>query len=112
MMPSDVFFKYLKTEWETVDDKIQRQIVGFDDKVMMVNVKFEKGGIGAMHNHHHSQVTHISEGSFEVTIGDEKKVLGKGDSFYIPSNVMHGVVCLEEGMLVDVFSPMREDFIK
>lgn len=112
MMPSDVFFKYLKTEWETIDDKIQRQIVGFDDKVMMVNVRFEKGGVGAMHNHHHSQVTHVSEGLFEVTIGEEKKVLGKGDSFYIPSNVMHGVICLEEGMLVDVFSPMREDFIK
>lgn len=112
MMPSDVFFKYLKTEWEAVDDKIQRQIVGFDDKVMMVNVRFEKGGVGALHNHPHTQVTHISEGKFEVTIGDETTVLEKGDSFYIPSDVMHGVVCLEEGMLVDVFSPMREDFIK
>ena len=111
-MPSDVFFKYLKAEWETVDDKIQRQIVGFDDKVMMVNVRFEKGGIGALHHHHHSQVTHIAEGEFEVTIGDETKVLSKGDSFFIPSDVMHGVVCLEEGLLVDVFSPMREDFIK
>src|SRR6218665_623931 len=112
MMPSDVFFKYLKAEWESVDEKIQRQIVGFDDKVMMVNVRFEKGGIGALHNHPHSQVTHISEGKFEVTIGAETTILEKGDSFYIPSDIMHGVVCLEEGMLVDVFSPMREDFIK
>lgn len=112
MMPSDVFFKYLKAEWESVDDKIQRQIVGFDDKVMMVNVRFEKGGIGALHNHPHSQVTHISEGKFEVTIGGETTILEKGDSFYIPSDIMHGVVCLEAGMLVDVFSPMREDFIK
>ncbi len=111
-MPSDVFFKYLKAEWETVDDKIQRQIVGFDDKVMMVNVRFEKGGVGALHHHFHSQVTHISEGKFEVTIGKETKVLGKGDSFFIPSDVMHGVVCLEAGILIDVFSPMREDFIK
>ena len=111
-MPSDVFFKYLKTEWEAVDDKIQRQIVGFDDNVMMVNVRFEKGGVGTLHNHPHTQVTHISDGKFEVTIGDETTILEKGDSFYIPSNVMHGVVCLEEGMLVDVFTPMREDFIK
>ena len=112
MLASDVFFKYLKTEWESVDDKIQRQIVGFDDKVMMVNVRFEKGGVGALHNHPHSQVTHISEGKFEVTIGEETTVLEKGDSFHIPSVVVLGVVCLEAGMLVDVFSPMREDFVQ
>lgn len=111
MLASEVFFKYLKTEWESVDDKIQRQIVGFDDKVMMVNVRFEKGGVGALHNHPHSQVTHIAEGKFEVTIGNKTTILEKGDSFHIPSEVVHGVVCLEAGMLVDVFSPMREDFI-
>jgi quercetin dioxygenase-like cupin family protein len=112
MTKTTVFFDGKHTEWEVVEEKIQRQIVGFDDKIMMVNVRFEKGGIGAMHKHHHSQVTHIAEGKFEVTIDDEKKILEKGDSFYIPSNVMHGVVCLQKGMLIDVFSPVREDFLK
>lgn len=110
MTKTTVFFDGKHTEWEVVEEKIQRQIVGFDDKIMMVNVRFEKGGIGAMHKHHHSQVTHVAEGKFEVTIDDEKKILEKGDSFYIPSNVMHGVVCLESGLLIDVFSPVREDF--
>ncbi|MFN3754694.1 cupin domain-containing protein [Flavobacterium sp.] len=112
MSDSAVFFENETTHWEVVEDKIQRQIGGFDDSIMMVNVRFEKGGIGALHHHHHAQVTHISEGRFEVIIGNEIRVLKKGDSFYIPSDVMHGVVCLEEGMLIDVFSPMREDFIK
>jgi quercetin dioxygenase-like cupin family protein len=112
MKESELFFENEKTGWEVVGDKIQRQIVGFNDAIMMVNVRFEKGGIGVLHNHPHTQVTHISEGEFEVTIGNEIKVLKKGDSFYIPSNVIHGVVCLEEGILIDVFSPMREDFIK
>jgi quercetin dioxygenase-like cupin family protein len=112
MTKTNVFFDGKHIEWEVVEEKIQRQIVGFDDKIMMVNVRFEKGGIGALHKHHHSQVTHISEGKFEVTIDDEKKILEKGDSFYIPSNVMHGVVCLESGLLIDVFSPVREDFLK
>lgn len=112
MSKSTLFFDGKHTEWEVVEEKIQRQIVGFDDKIMMVNVCFEKGGIGAMHKHYHSQVTYISEGKFEVTIGDEKKIVEKGDSFYIPSNVMHGVVCLQNGILIDVFSPMREDFLK
>jgi len=112
MSSSNVFFEDEITNWEVVDDKIQRQIVGFDDSIMMVNVRFEKGGIGVLHHHFHAQVTHISEGKFEVTIGNETKILKKGDSFYIPSDVEHGVVCLESGMLIDVFSPMREDFIK
>lgn len=111
MKTSSHFFKGEKTEWETVDTKIKRQIVGFDDHIMMVNVHFEKGGIGELHHHHHSQVTHVSEGKFKVTIGNETKILKKGDCFYIPSNVTHGAVCLEKGMLVDVFSPMREDFL-
>ena len=112
MTNTTVFFESDKMEWEVVDAKIQRQIVGYDDKIMMVNVKFDKDGIGTMHNHPHTQVTYIAEGKFEVTIGDEIKIVKKGDSFFIPSNVMHGVVCLEAGMLIDVFSPMREDFLK
>ena len=106
------FFKQIETQWELVADGVQRQIMGFDDRIMMVNVKFAKGAIGPLHSHHHTQVTHIAAGVFEVTIEEETRILKKGDSFYIPSNSIHGVVCLEEGILIDVFSPMRVDFIK
>jgi quercetin dioxygenase-like cupin family protein len=77
-----------------------------------VKVKFEKGGIGILHQHYHSQVTHVESGVFEVEIDGEKKMLKAGDAFYIPTNVLHGAVCMEAGVLIDVFSPMREDFIK
>ncbi|TDE01272.1 cupin domain-containing protein [Flavobacterium hiemivividum] len=109
---SNLFFEEEKSPWEVVGEGIQRQIVGYDDTVMMVNVKFEKGGIGSLHHHRHTQVTHIAEGTFAVTIEEETKILKKGDSFYIPSNKIHGVVCLEAGILIDVFSPIREDFMK
>ena len=99
-------------EWETVAEGVQRQIMGYDDKIMLVNVKFDKGGIGAMHEHYHSQVTYVVSGSFELTIGDETKVLNAGDAFYIPPHVMHGATCLEAGVLIDVFSPIREDFMQ
>ena len=112
MKNTNVFFEGKIMDWEVADKKIQRQIVGYDDKIMMVNVRFEKDGIGTLHSHHHTQISYVAEGKFEVTIGNETKVLKKGDSFFIPSDVIHGVVCLEAGTLVDVFSPMREDFIK
>lgn len=98
-------------EWETVGEGVQRQIMGYDDKLMLVNVKFEKGGIGVMHQHYHSQVTYVVSGKFKVTIDDKTTVLEGGDSFYIPPNVMHGAVCLESGYLIDTFSPIREDFM-
>ncbi|WP_242082417.1 cupin domain-containing protein [Aestuariivivens sediminis] len=112
MTDKDMFFRQDAMKWEVVEDKIKRQIVGFDDTMMMVKVKFEKGGVGTVHHHVHTQSTYISEGKFEVTIADEKKVLKKGDSFFVPSHTPHGVVCLESGVLVDVFTPVRADFLK
>jgi len=97
--------------WEQVDDHITRQIVGYDKEIMMVKVRFKEGGVGQMHEHYHSQVTYVVAGTFEMTIGDETKTLRTGDSFYIPPHVMHGCLCTEEGMLIDVFSPHREDFM-
>ena len=64
------------------------------------------------HHHEHLQITYVAEGSFEFTIGGETKVVKKGDSVYMPSNVEHGVTALEDGKLVDVFNPMRQDFLK
>lgn len=98
--------------WETVGEGVKRQILGYDDTLMLVNVKFEEGGIGVMHKHYHAQVTYVQSGKFKVTIGDETRILEGGDSFYIPPNVMHGAVCLEEGYLIDTFSPIREDFME
>ncbi|MBA4197081.1 MAG: cupin domain-containing protein [Chitinophaga sp.] len=98
--------------WQDVGSGIQRQMFGYDDKVMLVKVKFEAGAIGAMHSHHHSQVTYVEEGVFNMTIGNETKRIKKGDGYYVLPHVTHGITCIEPGILIDVFSPMREDFLK
>ena len=74
-------------------------------------IKFEKGGIGPIHRHVHVQISHVFSGVFEVQVDGTKKTLKPGDSFFVPSNLWHGVVCLEAGILIDTFSPMREDFL-
>lgn len=107
-----VFIEDRDIPWEQVDTGVKRKIMGYDEKLMVVKVQFDKGGIGTLHQHYHSQITHIESGTFEVEIGAEKKILTAGDAFYIPPNVVHGAVCLEAGVLIDIFSPMREDFIK
>jgi quercetin dioxygenase-like cupin family protein len=97
--------------WEQVGEGVKRKIMSYDDKLMLVKVAFEKGGVGPLHQHYHSQITHVETGVFEVEIDGSKKVLRAGDAYYIPPHVLHGCVCLEAGVLIDVFSPMREDFI-
>ena len=109
---SKVFIENREIPWQQMDKGVKRKIMAYDDKLMVVKVQFDKGGIGSLHQHYHSQITHVESGIFEVEIGGEKKILSQGDAFYVPPNVLHGAVCHEEGVLIDVFSPMREDFIK
>jgi len=111
MCQSNLFQIENDISWEDLGNGIQRQIYGYDDKVMLVKVKFEKEAVGQLHHHPHTQVTYVESGVFEMTIGDEKKIIQTGDGFYVPSNAVHGIVCLEQGMLVDVFAPLREDFL-
>ena len=98
--------------WEDLGNGIKRQIFGHDDKIMLVKAKFDKDAIGILHEHYHSQVTYEESGLFEMTIGDQKRLIRKGDGYYVPPHEIHGCVCLEPGLLIDVFSPHREDFIK
>ncbi|HEY0273755.1 MAG TPA: cupin domain-containing protein [Chitinophaga sp.] len=97
--------------WQELGGGLSRQVFGFNDQLMLVKVQFETGGIGAPHSHPHTQVTYVASGRFEATIGDVKQTVAAGDGFYVPPYVVHGVVCLEAGMLVDAFHPAREDFL-
>ena len=91
---------------------VSRKILSYDENLMSVEVWFEKGAIGAMHTHPHTQISYVLEGSFEANINGETKVISKGDTYITEPNAPHGVVCLEAGALLDIFTPMRADFIK
>jgi quercetin dioxygenase-like cupin family protein len=98
---------------KVLDEKTSRKILGNGGSLMMVEVSFTSGGVGAVHNHtDHEQVSYIVKGSFEVLVGDEKKVMKVGDSFYAGKNVNHGVVALEDSIILDVFTPIREEFLE
>ena len=78
---------------------------------MTVRVRFEKGAVGAMHHHPHTQVSLVESGLFEATIAGETRRLQPGDIYHVPPNAPHGCVALEAGALVDVFTPRRDDFL-
>jgi len=99
-------------EWENASDGVKRKILGYDKDLMLVLVEFNKGAVGYLHKHPHKQISYLVKGSFEVTIGDEKKIQKAGDVYFILPNIEHGVLALEDGVIIDVFSPYRDDFIK
>ena len=108
---SDVFIKDADLAWEPVGAGVRRKIMAYDDQIMLVKAEFADGGVGPLHSHFHSQVTHVESGVFEVSVDGVKDILRAGDAFYIPPHVLHGAVALEGGVLIDVFSPIREDFM-
>ena len=99
-------------QWEPAGEGVVRQVMAYDGQIMLVKVKFETGAVGAPPTHYHSQASYIVSGKFELTIGDEKKVLVAGDGYYVEPDQIHGAVCLEAGVLIDCFTPMRADFLK
>lgn len=98
--------------WENAADGVRRQVLGHGTDLMIVRVEFAANAVGALHHHPHRQATYVATGEFEVTVGDHTTLLGAGDAFYAAGDVVHGVRALENGgLLVDVFTPIREDFL-
>ena len=100
-----------QTPKESAGEGLIRQVFGYNDSIMLVKVEFDLGAVGAVHSHPHSQVTYVESGEFDVIIDGVEKRLGPGDSFYIEPNLDHGAVCRKAGVLIDVFSPVRDDFL-
>ena len=90
---------------------VTRKILAYGDDAMCVAHHFETGAVGALHNHPHTQITYVAEGVFEFDIDGEVKTVKKGDTMLKTNNVTHGCKCLEKGLLVDFFTPKRDDFV-
>ena len=108
---SEVFMFEKDLPWEPAGENVTRQVLGYDGQVTMVKVKFEKGSVGTPHTHYHTQVTYVVSGKFEFTVDGKTKIVSAGDAIYMEPDVLHDCVCLEAGVLIDCFTPMRADYI-
>ncbi len=92
---------------------VTRKILSYSRNLMTVELHFEKGSFGAKHSHPHEQIGYIISGKLVYQEeGCEDRILETGDTYYVAPNVVHGVQILEDTKLLDIFTPMREDFIK
>ena len=111
-MKDDNWVFYKDVVVEKTGEGVERRILAYNDELMIVENSFEKGAVGSLHSHPHTQITYVLEGEFEFEINGTKKIVKKGDSMLKKNGIIHGCVCLEKGKLLDIFTPMRKDFIK
>lgn len=97
--------------WTEVAPGNRRAVLSQRPELMLVAFSFDKGAVGALHSHPHTQVSYVAEGRFDVTVDGATTRLSAGASFIVAPNLLHGVVALEKGLLIDTFTPRRDDFI-
>ena len=90
---------------------VTRRVLAYNGAVMCVENRFETGAVGALHSHPHTQITYVLSGVFSFTIDGETRTVRRGDTLLKEDGVEHGCTCLEQGALLDIFAPMREDFV-
>jgi hypothetical protein len=106
-----LFIRFGDIDWEELGGGVRRKVMAYGDNLMAVYLEFRSGAIGALHSHPHVQAAFVKSGSVKVTIGGESRVLSEGDFYYIPAGVVHGSEALEDSVVIDVFTPMRADFL-
>ncbi|MBB3108119.1 quercetin dioxygenase-like cupin family protein [Paenibacillus phyllosphaerae] len=99
-------------QWEDAEPGVRRKIFAPGQTIMMMEVHFEEGAAGYLHQHVHEQLSYCLEGQLEFTVNGEKMILSAGETIYIPSMAEHGCRALRKSRLLDTFTPLRQDLIK
>ena len=90
----------------------ERRVLSHGGGMMVVEFRFPAGVVAPVHSHPHEQVGYVVSGELDLTMeGRDDVRLRAGSSYYVPPNVRHGVAICAPTVLVDVFTPVREDFL-
>jgi quercetin dioxygenase-like cupin family protein len=95
---------------EAINDKLWRRFMS-GQRVTLAQFSFAKGGTVPKHQHENEQLTYVVEGALRVTVGDEEVVVRRGEVLFVPPHVLHGAVALEDTVDLEVFSPVRADWL-
>jgi quercetin dioxygenase-like cupin family protein len=103
-------FKWETVELETMSDVITRKVIT-GENAMVAQVFLKKDAVVPEHHHVSEQITYILEGALKFELEGTEVVVRKGEVLHIPSNVPHRAVALEDTVDLDIFSPIREDWL-
>jgi len=89
---------------------VWRRTLAWGERLMVVQTTLEEGAVVPVHRHPHEQITYVVEGELSMEVEGRNHVLGAGDSLLFPSNMEHGATALTRTVVLDAFSPPREDY--
>jgi quercetin dioxygenase-like cupin family protein len=92
-------------------DGIRVKTLVYGEKTLMTEFRLEKGAVLPRHIHPHEQTGYLVSGRLNLFLGGEEHEVGPGDSWCIPGDIEHGADVLEDSVAVEVFSPVREDYV-
>ena len=90
---------------------LERKILAHNPKLMLVEHVMERGWAGARHSHPHDQLVYVLRGHLRVSAGDQTFEVVAGDSFVVTGGLEHQAWALERSVVLDVFTPTREDYL-
>jgi quercetin dioxygenase-like cupin family protein len=106
-----MFAKSDSTPFHDVIQGIEKRTLVFGEKTLMTEFRLQKGSTLPGHAHPHEQTGYLVSGRIQLTIGDRTYDVAAGDSWCIPGAVSHSALCLEDAVAVEVFAPLREDYL-
>jgi quercetin dioxygenase-like cupin family protein len=92
-------------------EKIKMKTLVYGEKTLLTEFKLEKGAVLPRHKHPHEQTGYLVSGRMDLTIGDATHHVWPGDSWCIPGSIDHNAVAREDSVAIEVFSPVREEYI-
>ena len=96
---------------ERIGDGIERQMI-WGERLMICRLRFQPRVVTAVHAHPHEQITLVERGTVVFTIDGQTRTARAGDILHFPSHAAHGAAILdEEAVLIDIFSPIRDEFL-
>jgi quercetin dioxygenase-like cupin family protein len=106
-----VFEKHSAQGYKTPLPGIRMKTVCYGERTLMTEFVLDGGRTLPVHAHPYEQTGYLVQGHIRLAIGDEEHDVGPGDSWCIPSGTTHGARIIEDSVAVEVFSPVREDYL-
>jgi len=101
-----------KVRWFHAFENLERKVHAFNDKLMLTEHHMAKGSVFPRHSHPHEQLAYLVSGHIRVVCGDYTFEGRAGDSFVVRGGIEHQVWALEESVALDIFTPVREDYLE
>jgi quercetin dioxygenase-like cupin family protein len=110
-MPSARLHRWDEIALEKITEMMSQKIIS-GDREMLAQIYLKRGALIPMHAHESEQMTYILQGALRFLVGGEEVIVREGEVLHIPANVTHQAEALEDTFELDVFSPIRTEWLR